>query len=294
MTRYNKSFWTVLLIALISFSSVGCSSAEEAPPPQATAEEASSESSSTNEQADSSTQAETPVDEPDESSESVVDDTQAEAEPTKTPPVTGKTLTNLNIRQGPGTNYGVIETLPENSEFIVIGRLEDDSWLQIQTSSDKAWVTANAQFVEIDQSVFAQLPVVERPAAPPVSYDTSNPEVNKVLNEIPLIVHHDQRYTCASHAGLNNLLSDVASGNVIGPHGGDFVYQNSKGVLFKYTGNGFHLIMENPVARFEADAEFLPFNEAMDLFANGEIIWTGHFGQSPGRGVPGCDLLVPQ
>ncbi|MDM8518885.1 SH3 domain-containing protein [Anaerolineales bacterium HSG6] len=298
MTRFNKVFWTVLLVTLVALGSVGCSSAEEAPP-QPAEEKASSESksdSNTTEQADSSDQADNSVEESAEESEPTADDSQVEAEPTepaKATSVTGKTLTNLNVRKGPGTNYGVIETLNENSDFMVIGRLEDGTWLQIQTSSDKAWITANDQFVEVDQAAVAQLPVIDPPTAPPVSYDASNPEIHKMLNEIPMVVHHNQRYTCASHAGLSNLLSEVASGNVVGPHAGDFVYQNGKGVLFKYTGNGFQLIMENPIARFDGDAEFLPFDEAMNLVANGEIVWTGHLGQAPGRGVPGCDLLVP-
>jgi hypothetical protein len=103
-------------------------------------------------------------------------------------------------------------------------------------------------------------------------------------------VYHADHFTCASHAGLNNLLPEVAEGNVIGPHAGDFAYADKEGnVLFKYTGGTFVLIRDNPIARFEGDLESLPLDKALQMFADGEVVWTGEPGRWPGRGVPGCD-----
>ena len=132
------------------------------------------------------------------------------------------------------------------------------------------------------------LPVVE---SPPPPYNASNPQVNRVLNQIPLVVHHGGTYTCASHGGLNYLLPDVREGNVIGPYAGDFVYEGNN-VLFKVSGGSLVLIRENPVARFEGGAESLPFDKAMQLFESGQIVWNGDFGQT-GRGIPGCDPKTP-
>ena len=94
-------------------------------------------------------------------------------------------------------------------------------------------------------------------------------------------------------AGLNNLLPEVTNGNIIGPHSGDFVY-NGDNVLFEYSNGGFQLIKENPIARFEGGAKYLSFTEAMQLFARGEIVWTGSISDWPGRGVTGCDLSAGQ
>ena len=195
-------------------------------------------------------------------------------------------LSNVNLRSGPGTNYAIVGNVPANSEVTVIGRNEDGTWLQVESNAaEQVWVTSDADLVKIDQTLLADLPVVEAPALP---YDVNNPSVNQVLNLIPLVIHHESSFTCASHAGTNNLES-VRDGNVIGPHAGDFIMGGKDNVLFKYANGSLQLIRENPIARFEGGAESLPFDQAMQMFQKGEIIWNGTLGQSPGRGVTGCD-----
>jgi uncharacterized protein YraI len=199
-------------------------------------------------------------------------------------------LSNINQRGGPGTDYGVVSSLPQGGTAIAVGRNADGSWILVQTESgDEVWMTASTDLVKANGDLMS-LPVVSA-AAP--AYDAGNPMVNKVMNEIPLVVHHADTFTCASHGGLNSLLPEVASGNVMGPHSGDFIY-NGNNVLFKKVNGSVVLINENPVARFEGDAETMPLARAMQLFANGEIIWNGTSGDWPARGVTGCDLLVRQ
>lgn len=207
-------------------------------------------------------------------------------------PATGTTeikagvLSNVNLRSGPGINYAVVGSVPADSEVTVIGRTEDGQWLRVKSdAAEQVWVTADAALIKIEQALLNSLPVVEAPALP---YDVNNPKVNDVLSKIPLVLHNAQSFTCASHGGLNNPIISLQEGNVIGPHAGDFV-MGQDNVLFKYTGGSLVLIRENPVARFEGGAETLPFDKAMQLFQNGAIVWTGTFGQSPGRGVTGCD-----
>lgn len=145
-------------------------------------------------------------------------------------------------------------------------------------------------------------PVVRtQPSAIPPSaskaYDVTDPLVNAVLNQIPLVVWHETSHTCASHAGLNNLLEGVdgvQEGHVIGPHAGDFVWKSREcgfigNVLFKYTNGSFQLIRQESAERFCQGEAFLSFEKAMQMFASGEIEWSGHIGDS-GRGVTGCDL----
>lgn len=195
-------------------------------------------------------------------------------------------LSNVNLRSGPGTNYSIVGSIPANSEVTVIGRNEAGDWLQVKSdAAEQVWVTADAKLVKIDQAQLTSLPVVEAPALP---YDVNNPAVSQALNSIPLVLHNPQSFTCASHGGINNLIISLQEGNVIGPHAGDFVMGNDN-VLFKYTGGSLVLIRENPIARFDGGAESLPFAQAMQLFQKGEIKWTGTLGQSPGRGVTGCD-----
>jgi uncharacterized protein YraI len=198
-------------------------------------------------------------------------------------------LTNLNQRQGPGTDYSVVGSLPQGQTAVAVGRNADGSWVLVKTDSGEVWMAGGSNFVKANGDIMS-LPVVKAAAA---AYDASNPMVNKVMNEIPLVVYHGDTFTCASHAGLGNLLPEVASGNVMGPHSGDFVY-NGNNVLFKKANGSIVLINENPVARFEGDAETLSQAKALQLFADGQIIWNGTIGEWPARGVTGCDLLVAQ
>ena len=198
-------------------------------------------------------------------------------------------LSNLNQRQGPGTDYGVVGSLPQGETAVAVGRNADGSWILVKTASGEVWMAGGADFVKANGDIMS-LKVIKA-AAP--AYDASNPMVNKVMKEIPLVVHHADTFTCASHAGLSNLLPEVASGNVLGPHSGDFIY-NGNNVLFKKVNGSIVLINENPIARFEGDAETLSQAKALQLFADGQIIWNGTIGDWPARGVTGCDLLVPQ
>jgi hypothetical protein len=201
------------------------------------------------------------------------------------PTVEGRTLVDLNLRQGPGTNYLIVTSLPADTEFTGLGRNDDGSWIVIEHESEQVWLSGDAEYVELDAEALADLPEVDVPASTVKAAD--NPAVQKVLNEVPLIVHHGTHQTCASNGGLNNLF-DVANGNLIGPHSGDFVYDGNN-VLFEYSNGSLLLIRESPQASFDNGEKYLPFNEAIDLFASGEIVWTGSLGEWPARGVTGCD-----
>jgi hypothetical protein len=201
------------------------------------------------------------------------------------PTVEARLLANLNLRQGPGTGYAIVGKLPAESDVTVVGQNEDGSWLVIETETGTAWIAGEPDLVEIDRTSLAALAVV---AAPPLAYDVNNANVKRILNEIPLVVHHEERITCASHGGVNNLLAEVANGNVIGPHSGDFVMGHDN-VLFEYSNGSLQLIRENPVARFENGEKYLPFEKAIQMFATGEIVWNGSIGDWPARGVTGCD-----
>jgi uncharacterized protein YraI len=177
-----------------------------------------------------------------------------------------RTLTSVNLRQGPGIAYPTTGEVPADTEVTVIGRSEDGSWLLVRTDAGNEWITGNPEFV------------------------ASNVQVNDVMNQIPLVVYHADHFTCASHAGLNNLMPSVADGNVIGPHAGDFAFVGEGGnVLFEYSQGNLRLIRDNPIARFDGDQKSLPLDVALKMFETGEIDWTGNFGDWPGRGVPGCD-----
>jgi hypothetical protein len=199
--------------------------------------------------------------------------------------IAAKALVNLNVRRGPGTNYAIVGNIPAESQVTVIGRNADSSWLRVKSAAGESWISGASDLVAVDSALLATLPVI---SAPPPAFDANNPNVKRILHEIPLVVYHGGRHTCASHGGLNNLF-DVANGNVLGPHSGDFVLGHDN-VLFEYSNGTVQLIKENSIARFENGEKYLSFEEAMQRFASGEIVWTGSLGDWPARGVTGCDL----
>lgn len=201
------------------------------------------------------------------------------------PEIKAVTKVNLNAREGPSTSYPKVGNLEEQTEVVVIGKNEDGSWLLVKSGLGEVWVSNDPDLLEVDNTRLADVAAIK---APPLPYDAANPNVQEVLEKIPLVVLHEGSQTCASHGGLNHLLPEVANGNVIGPHSGDFVMGNDN-VLFKVDNGSLVLIRENPVARFEGGKESLSFAEAMNLFARGDIVWTGSFGEWPARGVTGCD-----
>lgn len=276
----------VLLVFILIISFRPRPGVPEGEPPVVEKEEVTVPPSSPTPQAESSevSPIPTPVAEQEESSPvSVLPTPTTEAAVS----VSASASANLNLRGGPGTNYPVIGSLPAGSSVTVVGRNEDSSWLVIEADRSTAWLTSDADLVELGGGTLDSLPVVQAPILP---YNVNNPQVAQLLNEIPLVLHNPSSFTCVSHAGINNL-SALRAGNVIGPHAGDFVYDNDN-VLFKYQNGSLQLIKENPIARFDNGAESLPFDKAMQLVERGEMIWTGRLGESPGRGVTGCDPLI--
>ncbi|RIK38772.1 MAG: hypothetical protein DCC55_20120 [Chloroflexi bacterium] len=74
--------------------------------------------------------------------------------------------TILNVRTGPGLNFGLLTTLPLGSTAVLEGRNADGSWLQIRLADGRlGWVSSAFMTANLE---IANLPVVETEAAPAV------------------------------------------------------------------------------------------------------------------------------
>ena len=83
------------------------------------------------------------------------------AEPTTFPGVDASvTYLELNVRQGPGTNYPAVTTLAQGDPVTIIGRSADNTWLAISFDGGAAWVIAES--VDFTGDV-GQLPLVAAP-----------------------------------------------------------------------------------------------------------------------------------
>ena len=90
--------------------------------------------------------------------------------PTKAPEIaTVTTSTSMNVRSGPGTNYPVSQTLPENTTVLGMGLNASETWVQIElTSGELGWVSVD--FVTIDNvenlSIVSNIPPTPVSASP--------------------------------------------------------------------------------------------------------------------------------
>ena len=65
--------------------------------------------------------------------------------------VKAEALVNVNLREGPGTAYAAVGSVPENSEVTVVGRNQDNSWLLVKTADGKqGWITGDSELVKVD------------------------------------------------------------------------------------------------------------------------------------------------
>lgn len=70
----------------------------------------------------------------------------------------------INVRSGPGTNFGILTQMPLNTFAPVIGRLADNSWFQVNVNGIIGWVSATV--VTLGGNC-AGVSVVVPPTAPP-------------------------------------------------------------------------------------------------------------------------------
>jgi uncharacterized protein YgiM (DUF1202 family) len=71
----------------------------------------------------------------------------------------------LNVRQGPGVNYGVTTTAFKGQTITLLGRSNDSSWVKIRTSGNQeGWV--NASYITPNNVTISNLPVMTTSAQP--------------------------------------------------------------------------------------------------------------------------------
>jgi hypothetical protein len=128
-------------------------------------------------------------------------------------------------------------------------------------------------------------------SASALSYDTSNPAVDLLLNQIHLVRHDREKLVCVSRAGLSGLNQpELQDGNVLGPYQGDYRWVEEQGVaegnvLFRYINRRFVVIREEPWERFPGGQVSLPLGDAIDMLESGQMFYL----EGPPRGVPECD-----
>jgi hypothetical protein len=98
----------------------------------------------------------------------------AEPPPAENGPVARLTANQtVNIRSGPGTNYGVVGRLTAGQAFPVTGKNARGDWYQFDFDGQSAWVVANLVNVNGDP---AAVPLAQNIPAPPTPRPTARPQ----------------------------------------------------------------------------------------------------------------------
>lgn len=98
-------------------------------------------------------------------------------EPTAPPAAEAVINSNMNVRGGPGTDYGIVGGANQGERYPITGRNSDGSWWQISYNGQSAWVfndlvtATNAETV----AVAADIPAPPPPTNTPVPAPTDTP-----------------------------------------------------------------------------------------------------------------------
>jgi serine protease Do len=87
--------------------------------------------------------------------------------PAGTEPLVIIKVNALNVRTGPGTNYGRLGTVQQGDQLPVLAQINDCQWLQVRTSSNQiGWVSGSDRYVTLNTTC-AEIAEAEAPAPPP-------------------------------------------------------------------------------------------------------------------------------
>lgn len=116
---------------------------------------------------------------------------------------------NINLRNGPGTEYEAVGILTSGSSLNIVGRNADSSWWQVSAPEGLAWVAAD---VVTAKNTSDNIPVVETPLPPT---PTESPPVGNPITEAsptePVATEQLSVETCDCSGDLYNCKRDFES-----------------------------------------------------------------------------------
>jgi uncharacterized protein YgiM (DUF1202 family) len=57
-------------------------------------------------------------------------------------------VAGLNVREGPGTTFPVLDNVPAGSSFTIVGRAGNCAWLKVRDGNQEiGWISGGAQYV---------------------------------------------------------------------------------------------------------------------------------------------------
>ncbi|MBL8134845.1 MAG: SH3 domain-containing protein, partial [Anaerolineae bacterium] len=99
--------------------------------------------------------------------------------------VASLTGSTVNVRQGPGLNYGIVTRLQPNTTALVFGRIPDNSWYQVNVGGVLGWVSATV--VRIG-GICNAVSVIIPPTLPPATLTPTSPIFTATFTLPPPVV----------------------------------------------------------------------------------------------------------
>lgn len=136
--------------------------------------------------------------------------------PTSSGPITGVVNVEfLNLREGPGTLFDVMQPIPQGEQVLVIGQDESGDWVQVQigeeTDSTDATETAEDPLTGWFAAAFlnysgdpASLPVVQLPFDQQVRVTVQDTEGNPIPGIVVGIIYRDDVVTLRNDSTSND------------------------------------------------------------------------------------------
>ncbi len=173
--------------------------------------------------------------------------------------------TNLNFRRGPGTNYEIIRVLGAGELLPVIGRLQNNSWLQLTSNTTIGWVSAG--FVQTYGTLCANIGVVITPT--PLNNPTAIPTNTPMPTNTPIP-------TNTSPPALPNLdIPTIGGPRTLTIPSGEPIVIEEFGVTIRNRGGAINQQFANTVRISPGDVEYdlgvvagLGQNESINLTVN--------------------------
>lgn len=154
---------------------------------------------------------------------------------------------NMNIRQGPGTNYAVIGGAETGQQFTITGKNETGDWWQINFNGNVAWVYAPFVDAKNHGGVKTALDIPRPPD--PVSPTTSEQQPSQTTKPEPVLgIVIQPEHRCSPYNSDDYGYSQGVEQVIVNNMGGR-IYSPYTGQYFANTGE---TDIEHIVARSEA------------------------------------------
>jgi hypothetical protein len=209
---------------------------------------------------------------------------------------------NLNVRDGPGTNYTRVGSLPADSSAEIIGRTADTAWWQIvfeEAPGGKAWISAGFGTASNTDGVpVVEAPPAPTPAAPPPTATSAAPPPAADAPAFP--------YTPLAWEGQWNAGLAQIRGKILDPAGspvnGVFVQAKCGSTVLASNPSGVNLYA--PGEPYEAGAYDIVLSSPLspDSMCNWEVrvVQANNYDEAKNSGAPPlsasgyCDLALEE